>query len=1258
MNSLSQVRMHATLDRAVNFHGQRFRTTTETKYFVVQERDISYRLALHSHPYVGALLARTMQRGVPGLQSADTEYTADGRSLPESVGVALAAGTSVPVPAGASLVLAADTVVALSAGGTITLAQGMRVRTRAAGSGAADNGALAVLVDAQATTPAAGTVLNLPAQPAYLDADALLTMSGPLGVTLFNGADGTLPAGAEVVLTRQTQVVLPAVTATVRRALPQPVMYADLLTPYAATSLVTRPRPVRDLDFSTAGAYSIYNWELFFHTPLTMALHLSRNQHYADAQRWLHHIFDPTDDSDGPTPQRFWKVRPFQSTDVARVEELLVNLTTGADPDLAAETAQSIAAWQRAPFRPDVVARFRASAHMYRTVMAYLDNLIEWGDSLFRQDTGEAIDEALNLYMLAASILGPRPQAVPAKATVKPATYANLRADLAKFGTVMRSMEAEIPYDLMPLPPSDDEGSGTPQAAVVRSLGRALYFCVPRNDKLLGYWDTVADRLFKIRNSLNISGVFRTLALFEPPIDPALLVRATAAGVDIGSAVGGLHQPLPLVRFAVLAERAAEMATEVKSLGGALLGAIEKQDGETLVLLRSKHEIALLELAEQVKYAQAQEAVKTTEALREALASAKARYLFYERQLGRSQEEVEGSLPDLEDLDLTALVNLRLAEVEGSVATREIEVDIATDAFASAAGFLMGGHKLSSHEVRETMFLEFGQLSSDIGAVLSTIGSAAAVVPQFEVSAEPWGIGGSTQFGGQNVGSGFQAGAAAARGIADRLNFEARRAGRIDSLARRERDWQHQSNLAAGEINQTLKQLRAAQIHAAVADLELRNHRRQLEQTRQVDAFLNESGTERTGKVSNKALYTWLVREVRGLHTQCFQLAYDTAKRAERALAHETGDPGTTFLRYGYLDGKEGLLAGERLYLDVKRMQVAALDLKRREYELTKHVSLLQVDPGALLQLRTTGRCTLQLSEDLFNLDGPSHYFRRIKTVAVSVPCVTGPYAGVNATVTLTRSSIRTTATLGEREYARETDTEDDRFSDNLAPITSIVTSSGQNDSGIFEVNLHDEQYLPFENSGVISTWEISLPANPSEGEPTQFDYTTIADVVLHLRYTAREGGQALRDKAMADLRARIDSAQALGSRRLFSLRHDFPDAWSAWRAAPATNGYRPFTATLTPAHFPYWRRVVDPAPVVLRARLSALSEGDVRLAAPDRSAGSVDNLGTVVGDLRTTAVENAPLPEYDGAWEVAIFDPGREVRDAWLVVEWGAAEV
>ncbi|MGH9960055.1 MAG: hypothetical protein ACREBC_23520, partial [Pyrinomonadaceae bacterium] len=80
----------------------------------------------------------------------------------------------------------------------------------------------------------------------------------------------------------------------------------------------------------------------------------------------------------------------------------------------------------------------------------------------------------------------------------------------------------------------------------------------------------------------------------------------------------------------------------------------------------------------------------------------------------------------------------------------------------------------------------------------------------------------------------------------------------------------------------------------------------------------------------------------------------------------ELGNLELGYLQFGYLAGTEGLLAGVKLYLDIKRMDMAYHDLNQREYELTKHVSLLQVNPLALLQLRTTGRCTVFLPEELF----------------------------------------------------------------------------------------------------------------------------------------------------------------------------------------------------------------------------------------------------------------------------------------------------
>ena len=66
------------------------------------------------------------------------------------------------------------------------------------------------------------------------------------------------------------------------------------------------------------------------------------------------------------------------------------------------------------PFQPHAVARTRHLAYQYCVVMKYLDNLIAWGDHLFQQDTVESINEATQLYVLAANILGERPQQNPA----------------------------------------------------------------------------------------------------------------------------------------------------------------------------------------------------------------------------------------------------------------------------------------------------------------------------------------------------------------------------------------------------------------------------------------------------------------------------------------------------------------------------------------------------------------------------------------------------------------------------------------------------------------------------------------------------------------------------------------------------------------------------------------------------------------------------------------------------------------------------
>src|SRR6185503_10467173 len=91
------------------------------------------------------------------------------------------------------------------------------------------------------------------------------------------------------------------------------------------------------------------------------------------------------------------------------------------------------------------------------------------------------------------------------------------------------------------------ENTLAPAGGSIRLRGKPYndiesYFCVGENPDFSAYWDRADDRLYKIRHCMNIQGVVRQLALFEPPINPMALVRAAAAGKDITS-VASQHVP-------------------------------------------------------------------------------------------------------------------------------------------------------------------------------------------------------------------------------------------------------------------------------------------------------------------------------------------------------------------------------------------------------------------------------------------------------------------------------------------------------------------------------------------------------------------------------------------------------------------------------------------------------------------------------------------------------------------------------------------
>lgn len=872
---------------------------------------------------------------------------------------------------------------------------------------------------------------------------------------------------------------------------PQPFGAFNFLLHYEPTASLLGPLPDEAVDFDPGGAYAEYNWELFFHAPLLLAERLSTNQRFADAQRWFHTIFDPTDRSGETSPQRFWRTKPFYLTAAAdyqrqRIENILRRLATGDDPSLRPAVQQ----WLDNPFQPNVVARLRTTAYQKAVVMKYLDNLIAWGDQLFRQETLEAANNATQLYILAAELLGRRPDEVSGRVDPGPQSYRDLTANLQSFARAITAAENLIPAPTNVPPAGEILTAST-------TLPWLLYFCVPRNEKLLGYWDTVADRLFKVRHCLNIKGVERQLALFGAPIDPALLVRAAASGVDLSTVLDDIAAPLPAYRFTPMAAKASELAGELKAFGAALLAALEKRDAEALGRLRSGHEISLLDAARRVKEQQVTEAGDSLTALHKSRESAQQKLAYYS---GR---------PFMNDRE--------------------------------------NAHNKLNKEAADYQ---------DISADISKSANAVSVLPDFKIGS-PTTTG--VTWGSSNICAGLNGLAGFFGTIAATLNTQGSLASTLGGYQRRADDWDFQTAQAGTEIQQIDSQIAAATVRQAITQKELKNHDLQQSNARDADQFLRD-------KFTNQERYDWMIGQLSTAYFQAHQLAYDVAKRAERAYRHELGLDTSSFVQFGYWDSLHaGLLAGERLAADLKRMEASYLELNQRELELSKRVSLAQFDPAALLRLKETGRCYISLPESLFDLDCPGHYMRRIKTVTFTVPCVAGPYTGVNLTATLLRSTVRADPRLNSGKYARQPG--DTRFRDHTTATESIVTSTGQEDGGLFETNLRDERYLPFEGFGAVSEWQLRLPQ-----DFRQFDYETIVDVILHLRYTAHDGESALGQVVTAELRDALNgwvhAGGGKGLFRAFSARREYSDRWR--RFLTSATGDFTLTFTLSKDRFPF----------------------------------------------------------------------------------------
>ncbi|MDR1345225.1 MAG: hypothetical protein LBK03_00780, partial [Bacteroidales bacterium] len=835
------------------------------------------------------------------------------------------------------------------------------------------------------------------------------------------------------------------------------------------------------VDFNLSEAYGPYNWELFFHAPMYIACKLSQNQKFEEAMNWFHYIFNPTDKSTLSSPQKFWITKPFfekqkEGYEQEEIENILSNIGKHAD---------AVKAWLNNPFMPHLIARTRPVAYQRNVVMKYIDNLIKWGDQLFRQDSMESNNEATLLYILAYEILGKRPTKLPpdknkiiitdsyedlckknqngnsfeylnvleanysyaysansiinnisnllysqpylsnrvsAYTAFQNSVSSNTRStekraiagNSAIFGS-NAGFSAKVDagyYSAKALTSVTVQNSSVevayPYNANSEPVPRidADNFCLPFNDDLLKYWDTVEDRLFKLRNSMNIEGIVRELPLFEPPIDPAMLVRAVAAGLSISEALNDMAAPQPYYRFRVIMQKAIEFTNEVKQLGDKLLSALEKKDAETLNILRSTQEINMQQAIKQVRKLQIDEAKENVENINALIATATARREYYE-----SREFMNALENSSYGLGIAAGVIDTIVNIGKGVAAGLKNIP---NSYSGGAGFASSPVAITSLPGGESI----------AGTANMTMDALAIVGHALDRSASLT----ATQAGYQ----------------------------------RRKEEWDFQVQMADMELIQLDRQLTAAEIRLMVAEKELANLEMQIEQSQSVKEYYRD-------KYTSETLYNWMITQISTIYFQAYKLAYDMAKKAEKCYQHELGIYETTnFIQFGYWDSlKKGLLSGDRLIHDLHALEAAYMNRNKRTLELTKHISLAQMYPDELIKLIAAEEkeITLDLAEFIFDMDYPGHYMRRIKSVSITIPNVAGPYTTVSFMLTLQQAKVRKEARLLEGQELKEQYIEtgglnDPRFvyqtGGNI--MQYICTSSAQNDSGMFELNFGDER--------------------------------------------------------------------------------------------------------------------------------------------------------------------------------------------------------
>lgn len=557
--------------------------------------------------------------------------------------------------------------------------------------------------------------------------------------------------------------------------------------------------------------------------------------------------------------------------------------------------------------------------------------------------------------------------------------------------------------------------------------GIAGTFCSVTNPIITALLMHAHVNLFKIRNCMNIAGMVRELSPFSAPTDASSGVPSIGVGGSLSLPIN-LSVPPSQYRYRVLMERAKQLVSLAQQLENSFLTALEKFDAETYSILRANQDIessrANIKLQD-LKVKESESNVTLAELQKERS----------ELQVSGLQEMIDEGLLDIE---MTIIQNINQIMIASTIAQA-----LGAAAQASAA-------------------------------------FAAASIPGYTVA----GVAGALYIG-QSV----------AQGLAARAQSQMQINQLYASFERRKQEWEFQKTLAQQDVR-----IGGQQIKIANDRLRITGQEREMAQLQNTHAQASLDFLK--NKFTNADLYEFMTRILEDVYEFFLMEATAVAKMAERQLAFERQIELPPFIKsdyWVYEDGslasgvgesespdRRGITGSARLLKDLYDLDQHGFMTNTPRLQITKNISLNQLDPVAMQQFRDTGKMTFYTTQEMFDRDYPGHYLRLIKGVSVSVIALTPPVEGIKAT--LTNSGISSVITGGNIFQKRDIKRQPEQ----------IALSNPAQDKGFLPMQAESEFLHPFEGSGVETLWELRMdkPANP-------FDFSTIADVIFTIEYEA-----------------------------------------------------------------------------------------------------------------------------------------------------------